>query len=194
VSEDHKMLRAFGMSGAQICDELRALNAEFNIDLGHASSPQQKDDDLNLALFEQSVQAEAAEMGRYYELFYCLEKSIRKLIAENLKEGAGTNWWDTERVPDAIKEEVKKRRKAELDSGITSRSDDEIDFTTFGELEVLITKNWDLFGVLFDSQRAVQRVMNSLNLLRAPIAHCCPYSEDEKDRLKLTVKDWIRML
>jgi hypothetical protein len=181
------------MSGAQICEDLRALGQIFNVDLGFAAS-QKVEDGIDLSLFEQAVQNEAAEMAKYYQLFYCLEKSIRKLIAENLKEGAGANWWETDRVPIVIKDEVKKRQKAELDSGVTSRSDEEIDFTTFGELEVLITKNWDLFNVLFDSQRAVQRVMNSLNLLRGPIAHCCPYSQDEKERLKLTVRDWIRML
>ncbi len=193
MGDDLKSLRAFGMSGAQICEDLRALGQIFNVDLGFAAS-QKVEDGIDLSLFEQAVQNEAAEMAKYYQLFYCLEKSIRKLIAENLKEGAGANWWETDRVPIVIKDEVKKRQKAELDSGVTSRSDEEIDFTTFGELEVLITKNWDLFNVLFDSQRAVQRVMNSLNLLRGPIAHCCPYSQDEKERLKLTVRDWIRML
>ncbi len=32
--------------------------------------------------------------------------------------------------------------------------------------------------------------MFSLNMLRGPIAHCCPLSEDEVDRLRLAVKDW----
>jgi hypothetical protein len=76
---------------------------------------------------------------------------------------------------------------------MTRRSDDEIDYTTFGELSVIITSNWDLFGTVFSSRRAVEKVMNSLNLLRGPIAHCCPISDDEVLRLQLTVKDWFRM-
>lgn len=36
--------------------------------------------------------------------------------------------------------------------------------------------------------------MNSLNLLRGPIAHCSPLAEDEVVRLKLTLKDWFRLM
>jgi hypothetical protein len=69
-----------------------------------------------------------------------------------------------------------------------------IDYTTFGHLSGIITNNWDLFSTVFKSQKAVQKVMSSLNLLRGPIAHCCPLSDDEIDRLQLTVKDWFRMM
>jgi hypothetical protein len=33
-----------------------------------------------------------------------------------------------------------------------------------------------------------------LNMLRGPIAHCCPVSDDEVLRLQLTVKDWFRLI
>jgi hypothetical protein len=36
--------------------------------------------------------------------------------------------------------------------------------------------------------------MFSLNTLRGPIAHCGLLAEDEVDRLKLSVKDWFRLL
>jgi hypothetical protein len=62
-----------------------------------------------------------------------------------------------------------------------------VHYTTFGELSVIINSNWVLFATIFKSQRAVERVMASLNLLRGPIAHCCPLSEDEIDRLRLAV-------
>jgi hypothetical protein len=187
-------IRAFGMSGFQISDDLSQIGTSLAIDLGHFQVNTSSSAEKSMKLFEQKVQVEAAEMATYYTLFYCLEKSIRELITNNLREKVGANWWDTERVPQQVQDEVTKRRKAEIDTGVTSRSDEPIDFTTFGELEVIITKNWDVFSLIFDSQRAVQRVMNSLNVLRGPIAHCCPYSEDEKERLRLTVNDWIRML
>jgi hypothetical protein len=69
-----------------------------------------------------------------------------------------------------------------------------LDYTNFGELSVIITSNWDLFKTVLTNQRAVTRVMSSLNLLRGPIAHCCPVSEDEIERLRLSVKDWFRMI
>jgi hypothetical protein len=69
-----------------------------------------------------------------------------------------------------------------------------IDYTTFGQLSGIITLNWELFEPILTSRRAVERVMASLNLVRGPIAHCCPIAEDEIERLRLAVKDWFRML
>ena len=77
---------------------------------------------------------------------------------------------------------------------MTQRSDALLDYTNFGELSVIITSNWDLFSTVLTNQRAVTRVMSSLNLLRGSIAHCCPISEDEVERLRLSVKDWFRLM
>lgn len=188
-------IRSFGMSGFLLSEELLDIEKEFNLELGHTSSKAQQEESKYYPQFEQAVRAEANRMSQYYELFYCLETSIRKLISEALNEAEGANWWDSERITPNIREEVRKRIKKELDSGVTRRSDAQIDYTTFGELSVIITGNWNIFGdTIFNSKRAVERVMSSLNLLRGPIAHCCPITEDEVDRLHLTVKDWFRTM
>jgi hypothetical protein len=54
--------------------------------------------------------------------------------------------------------------------------------------------NWDVFGGVLSNQKALGRVMFSLNMLRGPIAHCGLLAEDEVERLKLSVKDWFRLL
>ena len=82
----------------------------------------------------------------------------------------------------------------ELDSGVTPRSAEPLDFTTFGELSNTITNNWDIFGAIFNSKKAVQGVTSRLNALRGPIAHCCPLPEDEVLRLKLSVRDLFRLM
>ena len=69
-----------------------------------------------------------------------------------------------------------------------------MDFTTFGELGEIIKANWDVFGGAFTSQPAVSKVMSSLNTLRGPIAHCSPLAEDEILRLRLSVRDWFRLM
>lgn len=187
-------LRSFGMTGYLITDELRSIEEKYKIDLGHSKSTQTESASDYYAQFEQEIRTEAILMSNHYELFYCLEQSIRKLVVETLVENEGANWWDSGRIPQKIRDDVKDRTKREIDSGVTRRSDREIDYTTFGELSVIITSNWDLFGALFSSRRAVEKVMSSLNLLRGPIAHCCSISEDEIVRLRLTVKDWFRMM
>jgi len=143
--------------------------------------------------FDAGVRAEAAEMSHHYEVFYCLEQSIRKLITDTLQSAAGADWWNSGKIPQKIHQDVADRAQREIDSGITRRSGRMIDYTTFGELSQIITSNWDIFGLILTSRKAVEKVMGSLNLLRGPIAHCCPVSKDEADRLALAVKDWFRM-
>jgi hypothetical protein len=187
-------IRSFGMSGLLITEELKAVEQKYNIELGHAARSKATSPVEFYPQFETTVRTEASAMAEHYEVFYCLEQSIRKLISETLAEAEGAKWWDTVRVPEQIKKDVKDRIQRETDSGVTRRSEDAIDYTTFGELSVIITSSWDLFGAIFTSRRAVEKIMSSLNLLRGPIAHCCPLSEDEVDRLRLAVKDWYRVI
>jgi hypothetical protein len=134
-------------------------------------------------------------MAKHYEVFYSLEKSIRALVSETLETAEkSAAWWHSARVPASIQVEVNGRVQKELDAGVTRRSSDELDYTTFGELSVLIGANWDLFGGMFNSKRAVEKVMANLNALRNPIAHCSPLAEDEQLRLRLTVRDWFRLM
>jgi hypothetical protein len=190
--ENH--LRSFGMSGYLVTEELRALESQFSIELGHVPTTAVESPVDYYPQFEREVRTEAAEMARHFEVFYCLERSIRGLITEILKDADGATWWDSGKVPANIVSGVKDRQQRELDSGMTRRSDAAIDYTTFGELSVIINANWALFTTVFNSQKAVEKVMNSLNMLRGPIAHCCPITEDEVLRLRLAVKDWFRLL
>lgn len=187
-------IRSFGMSGLLIAEELNSLEQRFNVRLGHASDDGAEDQSHFYPQFEEAIRTEASSMSQHYELFYCLEASIRKLIGETLQDAESASWWEGARVPEKIRTDVSSRVQRELDSGVTRRSDEAIDYTTFGELSVLITNNWDLFAAVFNSRRGVERIMSSLNVLRGPIAHCCPISEDEIDRLHLTVKDWFRTM
>ena len=194
MSRSLDIIRSFGMSGFLVTDELRAVEQRYSIELGHNARVKSEDPEEYYAQFEQSVRADAAQMSRHYEQFYCLENAIRKLISEVLRESAGVDWWNSGKIPEKIVSDVKDRAQREIDSGVTRRSDDAIDYTTFGELSVIITSNWDLFGTIFSSRRAVEKVMSSLNLLRGPIAHCCTISNDEIVRLQLAVRDWFRMI
>ena len=185
------LIKAFGMSGYQIESDIKEISNRYSVELGNSTRRRQID---GYDQFERTVRSEASEMSEYYEIFYCLENSIRKLISDTLTESEGGDWWNSNRIPEKIRTDVSSRKKKELDNGVSVRSDFDIDFTTFGELLVIITSNWDIFDAIFSSQRAVERVLSHLNLLRGPIAHCCPISEDEKARLELTVKDWFRTM
>lgn len=173
--------------------ELDSVEAEHRIDLGRRPATDDWEE-AYLPQFDASVLAEASQMSSHYRLFYCLEKTIRSIIAESIEEEEGANWWDSGRIPPNIHKEVADRIQRETDSGMTLRSDDPIDYTTFGELGELIKSNWDIFGGMFNSQRAVARVLSNLNMLRGPIAHCSPLAADEVLRLELSLRDWFRLM
>ncbi|WP_200953020.1 MULTISPECIES: Swt1 family HEPN domain-containing protein [unclassified Rhizobacter] len=184
------------MTNQMLTEDLTRISRVHGIELGHMPSAPQAVEAVYYPQFDAAVRAEAAEMAKHYEVFYSLETSIRVLISQTIEAAEKTDeWWKSARVPQAIKQEVTSRIQKELDAGVTRRSMDELDYTTFGELSDLIQANWDIFGgTLFTSKRAVQKVMASLNALRNPIAHCSPLAEDEQLRLQLTVRDWFRLM
>lgn len=143
--------------------------------------------------FPAELRRRATEMSRYYNIFYCLENSIRDLVESQLEDAFGESWWD-EHAPEPIRIAVAANRKREQDNGVTLRSSHPIDYTTFGELSEIIKGQWDIFGATFNSKRGLEKVMSSLNLLRGPIAHCALLADDEVVRLHLAVRDFYRLM
>lgn len=188
------IIRAFGMTGLQISASMSRIEKKYGFDLAHDMAPRGRKT-AEYEQFESALRAEAARMSEFYEVFYCLENSIRKLVEDIMIEDSGPNWWNGNRVDEKrIKEPAEQRRKKEIDSGITPRSERLIDYTTFGELSQLITDNWELFLPVFQSKTAVSNVSNQLNLLRGPIAHCNPTDELEQERLNLAVRTWFTIM
>jgi Swt1-like HEPN len=188
-------IKAFGMTNQMVTEDLTRVATLHCVELGHLPISAQTVEGVYYPQFDAAVRAEAAQMAKHYEVFYSLEKSIRALVSETIEAAEKTaDWWSGARVPANIQLEVKSRVQKELDAGVTRRSSDALDYTTFGELSVVIISNWDIFGGLFNSKKAVEKVMASLNALRNPIAHCSPLAEDEQLRLQLTVRDWFRLM
>jgi hypothetical protein len=188
-----RIVKAFGMTNMLLEADLDQIEKRFGIDLGRKplSARTQSKPPLQ---FELSIRDEAAAMAAHYETFYCLEKSIRSLITDVLEAAEGEGWWASGRVPPAVHSEVQKRITRERESGVTQRSSEHLDYTTFGELSEIIKASWPLFGSVLNDLRAVETVMARLNTLRGPIAHCAPLAEDEVLRLALSVRDWFRLL
>lgn len=148
----------------------------------------------SITQFSQDVRNNALQMAEHYKLFYMLENEIRRLIDDTLsEEHGGPEWWDRF-APNTAKDEHRGNLQREREAGFTPRSDNPLDYVTFGQLGDIIRTNWTLFGGILSNQKALGRVMYSLNNLRGPIAHCGTLAEDEVDRLQLTVKDWFRLL
>jgi hypothetical protein len=186
--------KLFAMSNQLLENDLDRVERELTIDLGRGHQKSLQNDQEYYPQIERDIRQEAAAMSGHYEIFYSLEKSIRRLIADTLDAAEPSGWWGSGRVPVKIKTDAEGRMQKEIDSGVTPRSSEPIDYTNFGELGELIKASWDVFGGIFNSQKAVERVLANLNTLRGPIAHCSALAEDEVVRLRLSVRDWFRLM
>lgn len=191
---DEEAIKLFGITNQLLEHDLDRLEREHAIDLQRGHQSQLASDEAYYPQIEREIRAEAASMAPHYEVFYSLETTIRTLIADSLEAAEGEQWWQSARIPPQVKKDAEARRQREIDTGMTPRSQEPLDFTTFGELGEIIKTNWDVFGAIFSSVKAVERVMASLNSLRGPIAHCSPLGEDEVLRLRLSVRDWFRLM
>jgi Swt1-like HEPN len=191
-------LKVFAMNRSLFQADLLQLGNRYEIE--HIPEPvfAIDRDETFYPQFPKSLRDTAHEMAQHYEIFYCLENFIRDLVVEQLKTTYGEEWWSTDDpktvVSQVVKDNVSKNRDRERDAGVTPRSDDAIDYTTFGELSTIIDSNWDTFGDMFNSRKGLISVLSRLNLLRGPIAHCSELSEDEVVRLRLTLADWFRLM
>ena len=187
-------VRSFAMTNMLLEADLGQIEEKYQIDLARTKLAGSRIEDSYYSQFDASLRAEAKKMSRHYELFYCLERTIRQLIVDIFEASGDANWWDN-LVPAPVKQNVNKSIKREKEAAVTPRSSDPIDYTTFGELSEIIKANWSLFGgVVFGDIKAVEKVMSNLNSLRNPIAHCSPLAEDEVLRLDLSLRDWFRIM
>ncbi len=184
------------MSNSLLIEDLLQIQRTRGIDLGITINDSEEIAENYYPQFGLAIRNDAHKMSAYYEIFYCLERTVRELVSQTLSQSVNNaeDWWDLTSIPENIKQEVAGRIQREKDSGVTVRSDSELDYTTFGELSCIIISNWMLFGSIFSSKKAVEKVMNSLNTLRGPIAHCSMLADDEIIRLKLTIRDWFRLM
>ncbi len=192
-----KLVELFVLKNAAISSELAGTLDRLSISTRKSEVEEATDRlvDEYIGQIDYTIRANAERMAEYYKIFYMLENDIRSLVESSLEDSKGTNWWDN-CVPQEVRENVKKNRDRESNEGLPPRSSKMIDYTTFGELGEIVKSNWDVFAGIFSGtdRNRVLRVINRLNLARGPIAHCGLLMEDEVVRLKLTVRDWYKLM
>lgn len=186
-------IKLFTLNNLAIEAAVQRVEREYNVDLGHRPISPGGLDETYYPQFDEKIRREATDMSAHYRVFYCLENSIRLLITEVLSEKHGADWWQ-HTVNENVRNHVLSTQKKERESGIAVRSQEPIDYTTFGELGEIIKSNWANFTDIFQDIKALEKVIATLNVLRGPIAHCKPLAEDEVVRLHLSVRDWFRSM
>jgi hypothetical protein len=188
---DH--VKRFASNNLLLEAALESVQDQLGLSIAPGFDIEDKIDETYYPQFDERYRAEAAEMAVNFKIFYCLENSIRELILEALSEFYIDDWW-VDGVPEDIREMAEGLRKKEVDNGAVPRSENHLDYTTFGQLAQIIEQRKEAFEGKFSSFKAVNKVLWQLNMLRGPIAHCKPLAEDEVLRLHLSLRDWFRAL
>lgn len=186
-------VKRFASNNLLIDAAIETVESETGFDLRERKSKSETIDETYYPQFDERFRQEAANMAANFRIFYCLENSVREIIQESLVEFYKEEWW-VKGVPDPIRDDAEKLRQREIDMGAIPRSDELLDYTTFGQLANIIEQRKEAFEGRFTSFRAVNRLLWQLGMLRGPIAHCKPLAEDEVLRLHLSLRDWFRVL
>src|SRR5208283_5133502 len=149
-------IKLFGLNNLSIESDLPKIEQSHDIDLGHQQPDQNKRDQIYYPQFSQKLREEREAMSVHYSIFYCLENSIRKLISDRLTDEHGADWWKQPNVvPQNVVKNCEDNRRREIQSGITPRSENMIDYSNFGELGEILRCNWSVFSDTFRDLGAV---------------------------------------
>ena len=142
-----------------------------------------------LQRFPENLLKESIEMSDCYQIIYCFENDLRKIINDVMEEDYGSDWWK-DHVRESIKNEVQKRKTAEQNSLYFGRGDDPLYFTTLGELKEIIMDNYENFSNHFRSKPFVEELLFQINRLRIVVGHNYMLEEMDITTLKQHVERW----
>jgi hypothetical protein len=86
-------VKAFGMTNLLIESDIDQLEEKLSLKLRDSAIGESNENAIERSYFpqfEESLRNEAAAMAKSYELFYCLEKAIRKQISDLLEANHGS--------------------------------------------------------------------------------------------------------
>lgn len=138
---------------------------------------------------------DALEMARLYSVLHAFENEVRSLIRDTLNEQVGSEWWDTNAVPNKVKNMAESRQKtAEKDSWLEGAKGDRLEFVDFGDLASIIIENWSHFKDTMPSQAWIRQRMTELEKARNFVAHNRMLLPSEFQRIYMYISDWNKVV
>lgn len=138
---------------------------------------------------------DALEMARLYAVLHAFENEVRSLIRDTLEETAGSDWWNTDCVPQKVKTLAESRQKeAQKNSWLEGAKGDRLEFVDFGDLTSIIVQNWESFRETIPSQDWIRQRMNELERARHFVAHNRMLLPSEFQRIYMYVSDWNKVV
>lgn len=146
------------------------------------------DDGLDTELeFPTEYMIQAEKTVEPFKWLFAFENDLRQQIREVLEEKfTDDKWFEKLTLDEETRKEILKRMKNEQDSLSSSRiNSDELDFCTLPELNIVITKNWDIFKDNFPrGSRFLDNILRDINRHRITVAHFSELSNSDKQNLK----------
>jgi hypothetical protein len=133
----------------------------------------------------------ATSAAEVYKLFYVFEAYLRSLMLDVLTKDGGGGWWS--KVPKDVQDEVLKVEETEeVKAWMALASRDRSALMTYPQLLRIIEHNWktDFEDVVRD--RSLIHEARVVGHIRNTIAHMSDVSDEEKDRVRQTIRDWFR--
>jgi hypothetical protein len=148
-----------------------------------------------LAPFGISRRNQALQMARLYAVLFAFENEVRSLIRDTLEEKAGSDWWNSDKVPGKVRQMAESRREqAKKDSWLEGAKEDNLEFVDFGDLANIIVQNWDTFKDVVPGQNWLVQRMSELEKARNFVAHNRMLLESEFDRIYMYISDWNKVV
>ncbi len=149
-------------------------------------------DTLALDYIDNDFLHPAIRMSAVYAAIAAFENSVRSLVKKTLLESFDENWW-VEGVSDGIRKKAESRHKEEQKiRWHSTRGNDFIAFTDFGQLNSIIVSNWTLFEDLLQRQQWVQHIFDTMERSRNVIMHSGDLPLEDIERVGICVRDWSK--
>jgi hypothetical protein len=179
-----------GLSTESMLDDFEAEGVSVRA----ATDPAALQRVISLDEFSITIRRAAMQTLPAFLAFFCLENAVREIVVQRLTENHGADWWE-KAAPRAVKDKVRQRREKEgRNRWHVQRGANEIYYTDFGDLLLLIQGQWPDFEDLFPDQHWIANRLNDLEASRNIIAHSNQLDEREIDRVKMYLQDWIRQV
>lgn len=155
-------------------------------------SPEEISGDLSLSFLQEEFLVPARRMSLVYAAIAAFENSVRSLVKKTLLENAHADWWKIA-VPEGIRKKAESRRDEERKiKWHSTRGDDLISFTDFGQLLSIIVQNWSAFEPLLQRQQWVQHIFETMERSRNVIMHSGELPAEDIERVGVCIRDWAK--
>ena len=173
-------------------EKYRRAGIKVGTDLGHTEEQLLFQ---ALAPFGVKRRNDALEMARLYAVLHAFENEVRSLIKDTLEDAIGPDWWNSDGVPQKVKNNAISRQKTAVkDSWLEGAKMDLLGFVDFGDLATIIVQNWDFFKDIMPSQDWIRQRMNELEKARHFVAHNRMLLPSEFQRVYMYVSDWNKVV